>query len=287
MWRHLVPKDSRSSFFGTECTEWAHNNVTTKTTLDRDVAWNSIWATRCHQLLSWRNKHEHDPSFIRPYLPHRVVLSTVTHYLHGRLSLYPSRKQSLVEVDVKWLLPEPGLVCVNTDGALKEGMMLAACGGVTRDSNGLWLEGFSRCLGYATVYMAELCGTFEGLTMANEKGFTRVELRMDSQVAVDCLLGKKQGSMHGRILVSRIRALLDLEWQVRVCHIYREANAVADGQASLGCTHGGDLIIYDSPPPSIRNLLDADLLGVSTPRLIPVQHFSWALAPFNLKKKKI
>lgn len=118
--------------------------------------------------------------------------------------------------------------------------------------------------------MAELWGAFEGLTMANEKGFTRVELRMDSQVAVDCLLGKKQGSMHGRILVSRIRALLDLDWQVRVCHIYREANAVADGQASLGCTHGGDLIIYDSPPPSIRNLLDADLLGVSTPLLIPV-----------------
>ncbi|GAU13356.1 hypothetical protein TSUD_192680 [Trifolium subterraneum] len=43
-------------------------------------------------------------------------------------------------------------------------------------------------------------------------------------------------------LGSRIQTLLELEWEVRVCHMNREANLCADVLAHIGCSMGSNVI---------------------------------------------
>lgn len=68
MWRQLVLEGLRSQFFGAGFNESAYYNVSMK-----DVEWNATWPMACHQLRRWRNKHEHDSTFLRPFYHSRLV----------------------------------------------------------------------------------------------------------------------------------------------------------------------------------------------------------------------
>lgn len=68
-------------------------------------------------------------------------------------------------------------------------------------------------------------------------------------------------------------------WSVRIRHVYREANRVADRLANMGVEQAEAFIVYDDPPASIRELLLADVMGVTTPRLF------WVSACPVIKKK--
>ncbi|CAI0549764.1 unnamed protein product [Linum tenue] len=66
-------------------------------------------------------------------------------------------------------------------------------------------------------------------------GFRQVQVQTDSLSAIQ-LIGSA-GERHPHLaLVSKVRRLQALEWQVEVVHVYREGNVVADYLASLG--HG-------------------------------------------------
>lgn len=116
-------------------------------------------------------------------------------------------------------------------------------------------------------YVAELWSVYDGLMLALENGFNRVELQVDSEAAAQCIMGSSVGCSRGRCLVQRIRHLLGLEWTVTIHHVYGEANKVA-----LGCELDDDNVFmtFDNPPYSIRHLVSVDVLGVSTPSLICV-----------------
>ncbi|PNX62683.1 ribonuclease H, partial [Trifolium pratense] len=58
--------------------------------------------------------------------------------------------------NISWKAPAHGWYCLNTDGAAKGIDGLTGCGGLVRDENGRWIRGFSRNLGIASAYMAEL-----------------------------------------------------------------------------------------------------------------------------------
>jgi hypothetical protein len=59
-----------------------------------------------------------------------------------------------------------------------------------------------------------------------------------------------------------------MDWEVKICHSYREANACADALANLGCDHDPGLHMYDQCPPRVSSLLLADVMGITTPRVI-------------------
>lgn len=80
---------------------------------------------------------------------------------------------------IKWKAPDCGWVCLNIDGASKDSDR-AGCNGLLRGCQGEWLLGFSKHLGAATAYEAELWGVWEGLRMARDGGFCQVELYLDS-----------------------------------------------------------------------------------------------------------
>lgn len=152
--------------------------------------------------------------------------------------------------------------------------------------DGHWICGFSKNLGHASAYVAELWGAWEGLKIAKDKGFRLVELQMDSSVVVNCLNGEKNGSFSGWSLVHQIKLLMQSDWRVRVKHVYREANRCADVLANLGCDQEGQMHLYEHPPSKISQLLLADVVGVATPRVVNLKSFLfWAFAPFIIKKE--
>jgi hypothetical protein len=56
---------------------------------------------------------------------------------------------------------------------------------------------------------------------------------------------------------------------VRICHVYKEPNRVADALVSIGCQLV-DFSLFDDPPNNIDKLCFFNFLGVSISRIISV-----------------
>lgn len=97
-----------------------------------------------------------------------------------------------------------------------------------------------------------------------------VELRLDSIVVVRCLQGRSDGSVAGAHLIHSIQELMLCDWQVKVKHIYQEVNKRADLLANIGCDLNVSEHVYDVPPSSLGQVLLSNVMGVSTPRSIPL-----------------
>jgi len=147
--------------------------------------------------------------------------------------------------------PNMGWIQLNTDGASKKGMV-GGCGGVFRGENGHWICGFSKGLGACSAYVAELWGVFEGLKLARLRGFHKVELDIDSSVVASTLALEEGGSVDGWSLLQNIRRLLELEWEIKIHHSYREANKCVDALANMACDGGYSLMLYEHCPAQIN-----------------------------------
>jgi ribonuclease HI len=97
--------------------------------------------------------------------------------------------------------------------------------------------------------MAELWRIFEGLLIAKKRGEVRLDLRVDSEVIVKNLQGRKKGSTMGCSLMKKIYNLLEDFMEVQINHVYREANRGADMLANLGCDGTTETVTFDHPPP--------------------------------------
>jgi hypothetical protein len=95
-----------------------------------------------------------------------------------------------------------------------------------------------------------------------------VELHVDSLVVVKAITVNEHGSMRGRSPIEKIQQLIDLEWKVVVHHSYREANQFADALANLGSSMDIGCVFFDVFPSEFSHLLSADIMEISTLRLI-------------------
>jgi ribonuclease HI len=125
-------------------------------------------------------------------------------------------------------------------------------------------------LGCCSAYIAGLWGVYDGLCLARQIGATKVRVHVDSSVVVQTLNNTNGGSVVRWRLVQEIRRLLALEWEIKVCHSYCEANMCADALANMGCDHGPRLRRYAQCPTRLSSLLLADVMGIATPRIIVV-----------------
>jgi hypothetical protein len=95
-----------------------------------------------------------------------------------------------------------------------------------------------------------------------------LEVQIDSKVVACSLKEGKLGSVTGWSLIKKIKALLNYSWNVRIIHVYREANRCADILANIGCVSATNTIVYDHPPQELIQVLADDCRGVAFPRLI-------------------
>jgi L1 cell adhesion molecule like protein len=81
-----------------------------------------------------------------------------------------------------------------------------------------------RGLGDCSIVISELWGILEGLRLAWRLGFLRVELRSDSLSGIKRLSGEESGISECWSVLKHTRRLLQMDWDVKVCHTYREVN---------------------------------------------------------------
>ena len=174
-----------------------------------------------------------------------------------------------VNKQIGWKPPIGNFVKLNTDGARKQNNK-AGCGGVIRGGQGEWLGGFAKGVGDCSAFVAELWGMFEGLVYARRLGFVVVELNTDSVTVAQVISTGNLKSPVGASLLRSICWLLALDWEVKVLHVYRESNQCADALATIGCMLNKEVIYYTACPIEIRDLMLADELGITTPRIIHV-----------------
>ncbi|GAU25355.1 hypothetical protein TSUD_216930 [Trifolium subterraneum] len=152
-------------------------------------------------------------------------------------------QQNRVVSYIGWKPPKLQFVKLNVDGASNNGKR-AGCGGGIRGNQGEWLGGFAKSVGDCNATIAELWGVLEGIHT-----------------------GRVNGAI-GYSLIKRIRSMLDMAWNIEIMHEYREANTCADALARIGCSLEHDMIFYDDCPATIREVMLADELGMTTPRMI-------------------
>ncbi|MBA0811098.1 hypothetical protein Gohar_003029 [Gossypium harknessii] len=87
-----------------------------------------------------------------------------------------------------WSTPDEGEIKLNMDGAVSPTRSYASIGGVFRDENGTWLYGFSMKLGDDTVFKVEARAILEGLNLAWDKGFRKLELECDNALLEETIL---------------------------------------------------------------------------------------------------
>ncbi|CAA7016724.1 unnamed protein product [Microthlaspi erraticum] len=117
------------------------------------------------------------------------------------------------------------------DGASRGNPGIAAAGGVLLDEHGTWICGFALNIGVWSAPLAELWGVYYGLCMAWEQRVQR-------------------------------------DWIVRVVHVYREANRVADGLANHAFSLSLGFHFFPSSPFDILELVKEDALGSTRTRFV-------------------
>ncbi|KAG5045534.1 hypothetical protein JHK86_014940 [Glycine max] len=142
----------------------------------------------------------------------------------------------------------------------------ASCGGVLRNCFGAWISGFLRNIGTTYVLSAELWGIFSTLDISWRVGHRRVLVECDSKVTAK-LMSKGCLSSHPYSpLIHSIQRFFSRSWVLRVNHVYRKRNAVADSLAALAHSKPIGLFLLQSHPPLCSSLLLKDLYIIDKAR---------------------
>ena len=133
-----------------------------------------------------------------------------------------------IVIPVGWNKPREGWFKLNSDGASFVNPGKAGGGGIIRDSQGAWVKGYARSIGFTSSIMAELWALRDGLRLADHLGIWQLEVELDAMVIVELLNSKKNPNSVYAPLLFDCRYLLGKFPQVRVVHVFRKANKCAD-----------------------------------------------------------
>ncbi|CAA7054658.1 unnamed protein product [Microthlaspi erraticum] len=162
---------------------------------------------------------------------------------------------------ISWIPPLVSWTKLNTDGASHGNPGLATAGGVLRNGEGLWCGGFALKIGHCSAPMAELWGVYYGLVIAWEKGIPRLDVEVDSAMVVGFLKTGICDTHPLSFLVHLCHDFLSKDWEVRIAHVYREANRLADGLANYAFSLPFGFHSFDLVPPSLLDVLCEDECG--------------------------
>ncbi|CAN1744711.1 Putative ribonuclease H protein At1g65750 [Linum perenne] len=145
----------------------------------------------------------------------------------------------------------------------------AAAGGLLRDINSNCILAYTMSLGICSITRAEIRGALEGVRWAWEAGHRKLEVQIDSQAVVAILSDTNLQITHSHALeVLEFQEWLKRDWEVKLSHVYREANHAADHLASRGHTVTRGCHLIDPTDGSLAYFIRYDCMGISKTRLI-------------------
>ncbi|XP_056688018.1 uncharacterized protein [Spinacia oleracea] len=126
-----------------------------------------------------------------------------------------------------WFPPKEGVMKLNVDGAWKSDAV-AGGGGVFRRSTGSWFVGFSSKFTVHTPLAAELYALREGLIIAKDFKFDKLEIETDA-LNLKVLLGKIKEQDHHELgpVLREVAHLLSQNWVVNLTYIPKLCNKVS------------------------------------------------------------
>ncbi|GAU35182.1 hypothetical protein TSUD_319920 [Trifolium subterraneum] len=227
----------------------------------------SIFMVTCWYMWQWRNKSIFDEDFRRPSNPIHAILKMVRDIDSCKHNQLIGRQRKNDTIFVGWKQPPEGWIKLNCDGAYKESLDLAGCGGLLRDSNGQWIHGYTQKIGACDALHAEMWGMYVGMNLARRQGVTRLILESDSKLLVDMVTWRCNLNGATPILIRRIKGLIDFDWQIQFKHTWREGNRSADWLANHSLVHSSfDVISLETPPRELQSVLFDDIFGACMPR---------------------
>ena len=171
-----------------------------------------------------------------------------------------------MERQITWTRPMSGWCKLNTDGASKGNPGLAAAGGVIRDENGRWKGGFAINIGICSAPLAELWGVYYGLCIAWDNGIRRLEVEVDSESVVGFLKTGIHDTHPLSFLVRLCYGFISRDWIVKISHVYREANRLADGLANYAFSLPYGLHFFELVPEHVTSMLSEDFHEIARTR---------------------
>jgi ribonuclease HI len=156
---------------------------------------------------------------------------------------------------VKWNNNNHTCVILNVDGSCHGSPIRSGFRGILRNNDGFFLSGFSGFIpGSDDIMLAELSANYHGLITTQNLGFVELVCYSDSLVCINLINGSLEKYHIHVVLIQDIKELLH-QSNVTVCHTLREGNQCADFLAKLGASSDVDLLIHDSPPDGLLNLI--------------------------------
>ena len=136
-------------------------------------------------------------------------------------------------------------------------------GGVIRDCHGDWVKGYSKSSGYTTSVLAKWWALWDGPILAIQLGINQLEVELDAKVIVELLNGVECPNRSYSPLLNDCRFLIARLVQVRVGHVYREANQCADFLTKRGCSMMENFAVFDfSLSADMYILIESDKNGL-------------------------
>lgn len=253
-----------NGIMGGDLNEWVIANLWQKEKFGHEK-WGLIFGVTCWFLWKARNVY-----VFQEEMQEGIEVAARICAFVDAFSRLPS-SNNLVFSEGKW-----GMVCwnclqarwfkLNSDGSVRGIQFQASAGGVIRDFNGKWLVGYAHRIGSCSIAKAELWGLLDGLNIAWDRGFRRVEVELDSLFVVNVVQQEGEAANDFSSIVQSIKELLGRDWMVNLKHVFREANKSADRMANFATSLPLGCHIFDNPIPGILPLLLQDISGASFPR---------------------
>lgn len=269
IWRRLVPRGRLQSFFAKSLLEWLHHNMGDEIVIGGNP-WATVfglatwwgWKWRCGNVFGVNGKCRDRVRFIKE-------LATEVSQAFSVMRGAPTGVIR-VERQIAWSPPSEGWIKLNTDGASRGNPGLASAGGVLRDGSGVWRGGFALNIGICSAPLAELWGVYYGLYIAWEQGITRLELEVDSEIVVGFLQTGISDTHPLSFLVRLCHGFISRDWIVRIAHVYREANRLADGLANYAFILLLGFHLFPTRVDELSSILLEDANGTTRPRSVRV-----------------
>ncbi|KAG7556791.1 Ribonuclease H domain [Arabidopsis suecica] len=255
-----IPPNRRRAFFEKSLLEWLFDNLRVRSssggrswpTLFSIAIW-WAWKWRCGNVFGEQGRCRDRVRFLKDLADE----TTRSHLLSRDGTISGSRSEQIIS----WLK-------LSTDGASHGNPGPATAGGALRGEDGEWLGGFALNIGICSAPLAELWGVYYGLVIAWERGFRRVELEVDSELVVGFLQAGISDTHLLSFLVRLCHGFISRDWLVRVSHVYREANRLADGLANYVFSLDLGFLSLDSCPECVVSIMLEDVNGIGVPRSV-------------------
>ncbi|KAL5787746.1 hypothetical protein ACOSP7_004695 [Xanthoceras sorbifolium] len=169
-----------------------------------------------------------------------------------------------------WVPPRIGCVKLNIDGNRNNISGAIAAVGVVRNHDRQWIKGFVMNKGKGCILEAELWAVFEGLKMAWDGGFRKVQIDSDCLEAISLIQRGCNVNNPLWYLIQECRRLIDSPWCCELSHVYRESNFLADAMAAFGQSLSCCIPSFEEPPPFVFSVFAKDADGIAYARELVV-----------------